>query len=53
VLVDGNASTVIGDATTSVLGECDINMGAVPGHRLVHGVIDDLPNQVVKPRRTG
>ena len=30
-----------------------VDAGAEAGHRLVHGVVDDLPDQVVEPRRAG
>ena len=48
MLVNRNAPAIIDDPDGAILIECDLDGGAVPCHELVHRIIDDLYNQVVK-----
>src|SRR5690606_19453161 len=52
VHVRGDATAVVDDATAAVGEEGHVDAGGVPGHRLVDGVVDDLPHAVVQPVRT-
>jgi hypothetical protein len=45
---DRNATTVVGDLDAAVLEDPHIDLGREAGHRLVDGVVDDLPDQVMK-----
>ena len=47
-----NAPTIIRDLTRTVLAQSYLNGRAVTGHCLVHGVVHDLPHQVVETGRT-
>ena len=53
VLVDRDAAAVVGDPGAAVGQEGHVDAGAHAGHRLVDGVVDDLPHQVVQPARAG
>jgi hypothetical protein len=53
VHVDRDAAAVVGDTAAAVGQERDLDARAVARHRLVHGVVDDLPNEVVQARRAG
>ena len=53
VVVDGHAASVVDDAAPAVGEQRDVDPGAVAGHRLVDGVVDDLVDQVVEPGRAG
>ena len=53
VLANRNSPTVVGHLAAIVVPEGDIDGRTVSGHRLVHRVVDDLPNKVVEPGRTG
>ena len=53
VRVDRNAASVVVDAATAVGQQRDRDAGAEAGHRLVDGVVDDLPDEVVQTRQTG
>ena len=46
--VDRDAAAIVGHAAAAVGQENDVDPVAVPGHRLVDGVVDDLPNEVVE-----
>jgi hypothetical protein len=50
VVLDGNSSAVIDDATTSVGENGDVNPGAKTRHGLVDGIVNDFPHQVVETR---
>ena len=47
----GNASAVVDHAAAAVGEQGHVDAGAVAGHRLVNGVVDDLPDQMVKASR--
>ena len=47
IRVDGNASTVVLHLTRTVFMQSDLDLRAKPCHRLVHRVVNDLPNQVM------
>ena len=53
VLIDRNTTTVIGDADPTVGQDHHINQIAVAGKRLIHRVIDDFIDQVVKTAGAG
>ena len=53
VLVNRNATTVIGHADSTVWQDDHINQIAVAGKRLIHRVIDDLIDQVVETPGAG
>ena len=53
VLLDGNTAPVVHHSTTAVGEQGDVYSRAKPGHCLVDGVIDDFPDEVVKPGRAG
>ena len=53
VVVDRHAASVVGHAAAAVGEQRDVDAGAVPGHRLVDGVVDDLVDQVVEAGRAG
>ena len=53
VIVDLNATAVVADLDPTVVTNRDLDQGAVPGHRLVDGVVDDLPDEVMQSGRTG
>src|SRR4029077_2445518 len=50
---DGDAAAVVTDLDTAVLEQSHVHPGGVAGHRLVHRVVDDLPNEVVQTALTG
>ena len=53
VHVHGDAAGVVDDAHAAVGEEGDLDGVAVAGHRLVHGVVDDLLDHVVQAALTG
>ena len=53
VRVDRDAAAVVVDAAAAVGEQRDGDARAVAGHRLVDGVVDDLPDQVVQPGQAG
>ena len=53
IRVDRNTATVVLDTTAAIGLEGDHDAGAEPRHRLVHRVVDDLPDEVVETRQTG
>ena len=53
VWLGGDPAPVVLDAAAAVLQQGDVDAGAVPGHRLVHGVVHDLADEVVQARRAG
>ena len=53
VRVDGNAAAVVLDRHRVIGMEGDVDASAEPGHRLVDGVVDHLPHQVVQAAGTG
>ena len=53
VQVDRDAASVVVDAAPTVGEQRDGDPGAVAGHRLVDGVVDDLVDEVVQARRAG
>ncbi len=52
VRIDRDAPPVVDDAAAAVGQQRDVDAGAVARHRLVDGVVDDLPDEVVKAART-
>ena len=48
-----NTPTIIRDLTRAVLAQSHLDGRAVTGHRLIHGVVHDLPHQVVETSGTG
>ncbi len=48
VRVDGDAAAVVGDGEGAVSEELDLDPGGVAGHRLVHGIVDHLGEEVVQ-----
>ncbi len=53
VQVDREAPAVVGDPDPPVGEQHHVDGVAVTGHRLVHGVVDDLPHQVVQATLAG
>ena len=53
VLVDGDATAVVDDAHAAVGEQRDVDTRAMTGHRLVDRIVDDLPDEVMEPGRTG
>ena len=53
VWIHRDAPPVVDHPAAAVGEQRDVDPGAVPGHRLVDGVVDDLPDQVVKAARSG
>ena len=53
VRIDGDTATVVVDTAATVGLERDVDPIAVTGHRLVDGVVDDLPDQVVQAGEAG
>ena len=51
--VGGDAATVVGDADAAVGEQRHVDGVGVAGQRLVDGVVDDLPDQVVQAALTG
>jgi hypothetical protein len=51
--VDGDAAAVVGDRDDLVLVHHGADRRAAPGQRLVDGVVDDLPDQVVQRTAVG
>jgi hypothetical protein len=49
----GDAPAVVGDATPPVRQKLDGDLVAIARHRLVHGVVYDLVNEVMEPARAG
>ena len=47
VLVHGNATTVVNDATAAVVQNGDVNTGAMASHCFIYGVVDNFPDAVV------
>src|SRR5699024_4413061 len=45
---DGDAAAVVDDAHAPVLEDRHLDVGRIPGHGLVDGVVDDLLHQVVQ-----
>ena len=50
---DRDAAAVVDDLHAAVIEEPHIDPGGVTGHRLVHRVVDHLPDEVVQPTLTG
>jgi hypothetical protein len=48
VHADRDAAAVVGDADATVVLQHDLDTGGVTRHRLVDGVVHDLPDQVVQ-----
>jgi len=53
VRIDRDSSSVVGDARAAVRQQGDVDSRAVPGHRLVDGVVDDLSDELVQPFEPG
>jgi hypothetical protein len=51
--VDRDAPAVVPDLHRAVGVQVDLDPGAVPAQRLVHGVVDDLPEAVDQPAGVG
>ena len=47
----GDATAVVDHATTTVGEQGHVDASAEAGHRLVNGVVDDLPDQMVQASR--
>ena len=52
-LADRDAAAVVGDGAAVVGVQDDLDAVAVPGQRLVDGVVDDLVDEVVQAARPG
>jgi hypothetical protein len=53
MLVDRNAAAVVFDGNRGTVGvQRDANVRGIAVHRLVDGVVEHLPHQVMQPRRT-
>ncbi len=52
-LVDRDAPAVVPHLDPAVGHQPDVDAGAEPRHRLVHRVVDHLPDEVVEPTRPG
>ena len=50
---DGDAAAIVGDGDRVIGIDRDDEAGAVPGDRLVDGVVDDFVDQMVEASRTG
>ena len=48
VLVDGDAATVVFDRAGAVFVDGHVDLVAKPAESLVDGVVDDLPDEVMK-----
>ena len=48
-----DTAAVVGDLDTAVVEQADIDLVGVAGHRLVDGVVHDLPDQVVQTTSAG
>ena len=48
VLLDGDATTIVGHPDATVVEEDNVDLVAVPGQGLIDGVVDDLVDQVVQ-----
>ena len=53
VHLDRDAAAVVGDLDATVLEDPDVDLRRVSGHRLVDGVVDDLPDEVVQTSLAG
>ena len=53
IRVDGDAASTVFHPTATVGLEHDVDPIAVPRHRLVDGVVDHLPDEVVQPGQAG
>ena len=53
VLVDGDAATVVFDRAGAVFVDGHVDLVAKPAESLVDGVVDDLPDEVMKAARAG
>ena len=51
--IDRNAAAVIGDAAEAVVFEVHVDEAGMARHSLVHGVVDDLGEEMVEPRLIG
>ena len=51
--IDGNAAAVVGDGDHFAVGDFHDDVRAAAGQRLVDGVVDDLPDQVVQRTTIG
>ena len=48
-----NAAPVVDDLDAAVVEEPHVDLAGVAGHRLVHRVVDHLPDEVVQTTLTG
>ena len=53
MVVDRDAAAIIGDAAKAALLERDVDEAGVPGHGLVHGIVDHLGEEVMQPGVVG
>ena len=53
MFLDRDTSAVVHDPTAPVREDGHVDARAVAGHRLVDGVVHDLPDEVVQARRSG
>jgi len=52
LLTDGDASSVVGHLNRPVTMDRDLDQVGVTRSRLVDGIVDQFPHQVMQPRRT-
>src|SRR5581483_11712331 len=50
---DRNATSVVGDLDAAVVEQTHVDLIGVAGHRLVHRVVDHLPDEVVQTALAG
>ena len=53
VLIDRDAASVVLDPDPAVVQKCHVDAVGEAGHGLINGVIDDLPDEVVKTLGAG
>ena len=46
--IDRDAAAIVGDGQIAVLAVVNIDPGGVAGHRLVHGIVDDLGEEMMQ-----
>ncbi len=51
--IDRDAAAVVPDLSRMIRVQHDLDVRAVPSQRLVHGVVDDLPQAVQEPAAVG
>ena len=51
--IDGDAPAIVGNGNQPVLAQGQVDSGAVAGHSLVHGVVEDFVDEVVQAALVG